>query len=92
MIAGADTYAMTRRLAISRHTVQDHLKSVFAKVGVRSRREVLARFSSAPEPSPLPEPVPSPPTPRPEPSPIPEPVPSPPLPEPQPSPPAPRPI
>jgi DNA-binding CsgD family transcriptional regulator len=49
MIAGADTYAMTRRLAISRHTVQDHLKSVFAKVGVRSRREVLARFSNATE-------------------------------------------
>lgn len=49
MIAGADTHAMTKRLAISRHTVQDHLKSVFAKVGVRSRREVLARFSSATE-------------------------------------------
>jgi DNA-binding CsgD family transcriptional regulator len=49
MIAGADTFAMTKRLAISRHTVQDHLKSVFAKVGVRSRREVLARFSNATE-------------------------------------------
>jgi ATP/maltotriose-dependent transcriptional regulator MalT len=49
MIAGADTHAMTKRLAISRHTVQDHLKSVFAKLGVRSRREVLARFSGATE-------------------------------------------
>jgi DNA-binding CsgD family transcriptional regulator len=47
LIAGDDTRAMTHRLAISRHTVQDHLKSVFAKVGVRSRRELLARFSGA---------------------------------------------
>jgi DNA-binding CsgD family transcriptional regulator len=47
LIAGDDTHAMTARLAISRHAVQDHLKSVFAKVGVRSRREVLARFSCA---------------------------------------------
>ena len=31
--AGLDTRTLTRRLFISRHTVQDHLKSVFAKVG-----------------------------------------------------------
>ena len=49
LIAGDDTRAMTERLGISRHTVQDHLKSVFTKVGVRSRREVLARFSGATE-------------------------------------------
>ena len=47
LIAGDDTRAMTERLVISRHTVQDHMKSVFAKLGVRSRREVLARFSGA---------------------------------------------
>ena len=49
LIAGDDTRAMTERLVISRHTVQDHLKSVFTKVGVGSRREVLARFSGATE-------------------------------------------
>jgi DNA-binding CsgD family transcriptional regulator len=47
LISGDDTRAMSERLVISRHTVQDHLKSVFAKVGVRSRREVIARFSGA---------------------------------------------
>jgi DNA-binding CsgD family transcriptional regulator len=47
LIAGDDTRAITERLVISRHTVQDHLKAVFAKVGVRSRRELLARFSGS---------------------------------------------
>ena len=46
LVAGLDTRAVTERLVISRHTVQDHLKSVFQKVGVRSRRELLARFSA----------------------------------------------
>ena len=32
------------RLFISAHTVQDHLKSVFAEVGVRSRGEVVDRL------------------------------------------------
>jgi DNA-binding CsgD family transcriptional regulator len=49
LVAGDDTRAITQRLAISRHTVQDHLKSIFARVGVRSRREVLARFNGATE-------------------------------------------
>jgi DNA-binding CsgD family transcriptional regulator len=49
LIAGDDTRAITERLVISRHTVQDHLKAVFAKVGVRSRRELLARLSGATE-------------------------------------------
>jgi DNA-binding CsgD family transcriptional regulator len=47
LVAGLDTRAVTERLFISRHTVQDHLKSVFAKLGVHSRRELLARFSAA---------------------------------------------
>jgi DNA-binding CsgD family transcriptional regulator len=41
--AGADTRAVAQRMFISQHTVQDHLKSVFAKTGTGSRRELIAR-------------------------------------------------
>jgi DNA-binding CsgD family transcriptional regulator len=47
LAAGLDTRAAADRLAISRHTLQDHLKSVFAKIGVNSRREVVASFGTA---------------------------------------------
>jgi DNA-binding CsgD family transcriptional regulator len=47
LIAGLDTRAVTEQLFISRHTVQDHLKSVFEKVGIHSRRELLAIFSAS---------------------------------------------
>lgn len=47
LVAGRDTRAISERLFISRHTVQDHLKSVFQKVGVHSRRELLATFSAS---------------------------------------------
>jgi DNA-binding CsgD family transcriptional regulator len=49
LVDGLDTHAITQRLFISRYTVQDHLKSVFRKTGVNSRRGLLARFSGTNE-------------------------------------------
>lgn len=43
LIAGADTRELAQRLFVSEHTVQDHLKSVFAKTGVNNRRVLVAR-------------------------------------------------
>jgi DNA-binding CsgD family transcriptional regulator len=41
---GASTRQMARVLALSPHTVQDHLKSIFAKTGVRSRGELVGKI------------------------------------------------
>ena len=46
LVAGLDTRALTERLFISRHTVQDHLKSIFPKIGIHSRRQLLASFNA----------------------------------------------
>jgi DNA-binding CsgD family transcriptional regulator len=54
LLGGLDTRAVSARLCISPHTVQDHLKSVFRKTGAHSRRELLARFSAASAPTPTP--------------------------------------
>lgn len=40
---GSDTRALARQMALSEHTVQDHLKSIFAKTGARDRVTLLAR-------------------------------------------------
>lgn len=42
---GADTRALAGELHLSPHTVQDHLKAIFAKTGTGSRRELLARMA-----------------------------------------------
>lgn len=45
LVAGADTRSVASRMFVSEHTVQDHLKSIFAKTGTRNRRMLLARIT-----------------------------------------------
>jgi len=44
VLAGRSTQQISDELFIGGHTVQDHLKSIFDKLGVRSRRELVATF------------------------------------------------
>ena len=40
---GADTRELAHRMFLSEHTVQDHLKSIFAKTSAHNRRTLLSR-------------------------------------------------
>lgn len=42
LVAGLDTREVAQRMFVSENTVQDHLKAIFAKTAVRSRRTLLA--------------------------------------------------
>jgi DNA-binding CsgD family transcriptional regulator len=46
VLRGESTPAISNALHISAYTVQDHLKTIFDKVGVRSRRELVGRLLS----------------------------------------------
>ena len=43
LTTGVDTRLLARQLIVSEHTVQDHLKSIFAKTATRSRQSLLSR-------------------------------------------------
>ena len=43
LATGSDTRMMARQMSLSEHTIQDHLKSIFAKTGAHDRVTVLSR-------------------------------------------------
>jgi DNA-binding CsgD family transcriptional regulator len=47
LLTGADTRQVASRMFVSANTVQDHLKSIFAKTGTRSRPSLVSRALGA---------------------------------------------
>ena len=47
LVGGRDTREIAGRMFVFEHTVQDHLKSVFAKAGAGNRRVLVARATGA---------------------------------------------
>jgi DNA-binding CsgD family transcriptional regulator len=45
LVDGADTRTLAESLFVSQHTVQDHLKAIFAKTGSHNRRTLLTRIA-----------------------------------------------
>lgn len=43
VLCGESTAAIAERLVVSEHTVQQHLKSIFEKTGVRTRRDLVGK-------------------------------------------------
>ena len=50
VLRGTSTQAISSALHISLHTVQDHLKAVFDKTGVHSRRDLVSQLLRPPDP------------------------------------------
>ena len=48
---GLSVETIARHLYVSAHTVRNHLKAIFTKVGVRSQAELRERFSGRSEPA-----------------------------------------
>ena len=44
VVRGLSTAEISKTLLISSNTVQDHLKAIFDKVGVRTRRELVGQL------------------------------------------------
>jgi DNA-binding CsgD family transcriptional regulator len=51
LLDGSDTRTVSERLFLSPHTVQDHLKSIFEKTGVRTRKELVAALANTDAPT-----------------------------------------
>jgi DNA-binding NarL/FixJ family response regulator len=46
LIDGADSHGVATELHLSIHTVRDHVKAIFVKIGVNSRAELTAALAS----------------------------------------------